>query len=135
MTIKWVKSDPLVMNGEPFCYGSRMTVRQLLEERRHGYDLTRILTDHPELKRLGVASAWAYAAAHPERYAEFVGRRRLAGRARLHGAEAATLPEQLRIPGVVVDRGRPCRPDRCVPDRAGPPDRVRPRRGHFRPGW
>ena len=60
MTIKWVKSDPLVMNGEPFCYGSRMTVRQLLEERSHGYDLTRILADHPELQatrrrvRLGV---------------------------------------------------------------------------------
>jgi len=31
MTIKWVKVDPLVMNGEPFCYGSRITVRQLLE--------------------------------------------------------------------------------------------------------
>ena len=48
MTIKWVKSDPLVMNGEPFCYGSRLTVRQLLELRSNGYDLTRILTDHPE---------------------------------------------------------------------------------------
>jgi uncharacterized protein (DUF433 family) len=34
MTIKWVKVDPLVMNGEPFCYGSRLTVRQLLELRR-----------------------------------------------------------------------------------------------------
>ena len=31
MTIKWVQVDPLVMNGEPFCYGSRLTVRQLLE--------------------------------------------------------------------------------------------------------
>ncbi len=38
------------MNGEPFCYGWRLTVRQLLELRRHGYDLTRILTDHPELQ-------------------------------------------------------------------------------------
>ena len=27
MTIKWVKLDPLVMNGEPFCYGTRLTVR------------------------------------------------------------------------------------------------------------
>jgi uncharacterized protein (DUF433 family) len=53
MTIKWVKVDPLVMNGEPFCYGSRLTVRQLLEMRAGGYDLTRILTDHPELRRLG----------------------------------------------------------------------------------
>ena len=31
MTIKWVQVDPLVMNGEPFCYGSRLTVRQLRE--------------------------------------------------------------------------------------------------------
>jgi len=30
MTIKWVKVDPLVMNGEPFCYGSRLTVRRRL---------------------------------------------------------------------------------------------------------
>ena len=37
MTIKWVKVDPLVMNGEPFCYGSRLTVRQLLELRRNGF--------------------------------------------------------------------------------------------------
>ena len=103
MTIKWVKTDPLVMNGEPFCYGSRMTVRQLLEERRHGYDLTRILTDHPELKTLGVATAWAYAAQHPERYAEFLAADgSLAGPGFTTG-EAAILPEQLRIPGVVVE--------------------------------
>ena len=38
------------MNGEPFCYGSRLTVRQLLELRANGYDLTRILKDHPELR-------------------------------------------------------------------------------------
>jgi uncharacterized protein (DUF433 family) len=104
MTVKWVKSDPLVMNGEPFCYGSRMTVRQLLEERRHGYDLTRILTDHPELKTLGVATAWVYAAAHPERYGEF-----LTADGSLAGPgftpdEAAILPDHLRIPGVVLDR-------------------------------
>ena len=41
MTIKWVKVDPLVMNGEPFCYGSRLTVRQLLELRRNGFGLYR----------------------------------------------------------------------------------------------
>src|SRR6202142_4245342 len=72
MTIKWVQVDPLVMNGEPFCYGSRLTVRQLLEMRRSGYDLTRILTDQPELRRLGIAFAYCYAAGHPERYAEFL---------------------------------------------------------------
>ena len=103
MTVKWVKVDPLVMNGEPFCYGSRLTVRQLLEERSHGYDLTRILTDHPELRRLGVASAWTYAAAHRERYAEFFGADgNLAGPG-FSPAEAAILPAHMRIPGVVLD--------------------------------
>ncbi len=71
MTIKWVQQDPLVMNGEPFCYGSRLTVRQLLELRSSGYDLTRILTDHPELRTVGVAAAFTFAANHRERYADF----------------------------------------------------------------
>ncbi len=71
MTIKWVQQDPLVMNGEPFCYGSRLTVRQLLELRANGYDLTRIKTDHPELRTLGIAAAYVYAAEHRERYADF----------------------------------------------------------------
>jgi uncharacterized protein (DUF433 family) len=102
MTIKWVTSDPLVMNGEPFCYGSRMTVRQLLEERRHGHDLTRILADHPELKTLGVATAWAFAAAHPERYAEFLAADGSLAGPGLSGDEAAGLPDTLRIPGVVL---------------------------------
>ena len=39
MTIKWAQVDPLVINGEPFCYGSRLTVRQLLELRRSGFEL------------------------------------------------------------------------------------------------
>src|SRR4029078_12724210 len=74
MTIKWVQQDPLVMNGEPFCYGSRLTVRQLLELRSNGYDLTMILKDHPELSVLGIAAAYVYAADHKERYAEFFAR-------------------------------------------------------------
>ncbi|MEI7742247.1 MAG: DUF433 domain-containing protein [Chloroflexota bacterium] len=102
MTIRWVKSDPLVMNGEPFCYGSRLTVRQVLELRRNGYTLVDLLKDHPELKMMGVASAFAYAAAHKDRYAEF-----FAADGSLEGPgytadEAARLPESLRIPGVVV---------------------------------
>ncbi len=105
MTIKWVQADPLVMNGEPFCYGSRVTVRQLLEMRAGGYDLTRILTDHPELRRVGVAAAFCYAADHRERYAAF-----FATDGGLVGPgytdeEAATLPEELRRPGVVVATG------------------------------
>jgi uncharacterized protein (DUF433 family) len=102
MTIKWDQQDPLVMNGEPFCYGSRLTVRQLLELRANGYDLTRILKDHPELKRLGVAAAYTYAADHRERYADyFEADGSLAGPG-YSEPEAAGLPIQYRRAGIVV---------------------------------
>jgi uncharacterized protein (DUF433 family) len=102
VTIKWVKVDPLVMNGEPFCYGSRLTVRQLLELRSNGYGLTELLKDHPELRVVGIAAAYTFAANHPERYAEF-----LEADGSLTGpgyseAEAARLPEQYRLPGIVI---------------------------------
>ena len=91
-----------MMNGEPFCYNSRLTVRQLLEERSNGYDLTRILKDHPELRVVGVAAAYAFAAAHRDRYAEF-----FAADGSLLGpgytdVEAAGLPSHYRIPGIVT---------------------------------
>lgn len=102
MTIKWVKSDPLVMNGEPFCYGSRLTVRQLLELRSNGYGLTELLTDHPELRVVGVAAAFAFAARNRERYEEFFeADGSLAGPGYTE-AEAARLPEQYRLPGIVI---------------------------------
>jgi uncharacterized protein (DUF433 family) len=102
LTIKWVQQDPLVMNGEPFCYGSRITVRQLLEMRANGYDLPRILMDHPELRTVGIAAAFAYASTHRDRYDEF-----FEGDGSLRGpgytdAEAAGLPSQYRLPGVVI---------------------------------
>ena len=102
MTIKWVQTDPLVMNGEPFCYGTRLTVRNILEMRRGGYPLARMLKEHPELRRMGVAAAYAYAAAHRPRYAEF-----FAADGSLIGPgytaeEAAGLPTQYRIKGVVT---------------------------------
>jgi pimeloyl-ACP methyl ester carboxylesterase len=73
--------------------------------RRSGYDLTRILTDNPELRWLGIAFAFCYAADHPERYAEF-----LAADGSLVGpgfteAEAAGLPDELRRTGVVLAVG------------------------------
>jgi len=71
MTIKWVASDPLVMNGEPFCYGTRLTVRNLLEMRSNGLTPTEMLAQHPELKRVGIAEAFRYAAEHQERYEAF----------------------------------------------------------------
>ncbi len=102
MTIKWVKVDPLVMNGEPFCYGSRLTVHQVLEMRRNGYTVEDLLKDHPELRLVGIASAYVYAADHRERYAEFFDADgSLVGPGCTHD-EASGLPERLRIPGVVI---------------------------------
>jgi len=102
VTIKWVKVDPLVMNGEPFCYGSRLTVRQLLELRANGYDLTDILTDHPELRTLGIASAYAFAAENRDRYGAFFDADGALMGPGLSDEEAAILPVELRIPGIVV---------------------------------
>jgi uncharacterized protein (DUF433 family) len=102
MTIKWVKVDPLVMNGEPFCYGTRLTVRQLLELRRNGYGLTELIKDHPELRRLGIAAAYAYAAEHRERYAEFFEPDGSIAGPGYSEDEAADLPVQYRLPGIVV---------------------------------
>mgnify|MGYP000188558809 FL=1 len=102
MTIKWVQQDPLVLNGEPFCYGSRLTVRQLLESRANGQDLTRLLTDHPELRVLGIAAAYTYAAEHRERYAEFFEADGSLVGPGYTEAQAAGLPAQYRVPGVVI---------------------------------
>jgi len=102
MTIKWVQQDPLVMNGEPFCYGSRLTVRQLLELRRNGCGLTELIKDHPELKWMGIAAAYTYAAAHRDRYAEFFGPDGSLAGPGYTEAEAAGLPDGYRAPGVVV---------------------------------
>ena len=103
MTIKWVKSDPLVMNGEPFCYGTRLTVRNLLEMRASGMGPDQMIEQHPELRRVGIAEAFSYAADNKARYADFF---ELDGSIRGDGFtpdEAARLPEHLRdLRGVVV---------------------------------
>ncbi len=96
MTIKWVTADPLVMNGEPFCYGTRLTVRNLLEMRRHGLTPAEMLAQHPELKRVGIAEAFRYAREHPARYVDFL---EADGSLVGPGFEpelAQTLPEHLR---------------------------------------
>jgi len=102
MTIKWVAVDPLVMNGEPFCYGSRLTVRQLLELRRNGYGLTDLIKDHPELRTMGIAAAFTFAADHHDRYAEFFEADGSLAGPGYSEAEAAGLPERYRLPGVVI---------------------------------
>jgi uncharacterized protein (DUF433 family) len=102
VTIKWVVSDPLVMNGEPFCYGTRLTVRNILELRSSGYTLTRMLKDHPELRRMGVAAAYEYAGAHRDRYGDFFEADGSIAGPGYSEAEAEGLPEQYRLPGVVI---------------------------------
>jgi uncharacterized protein (DUF433 family) len=107
MTIKWVKVDPLVQNGEPFLYGTRLTVRQLLELRQNGYTLADLLKDHPELRTMGVAAAYCYAADHADRYADFIEPDgSLAGPGYTAG-EAAGLPRQYQRPGIVIKEPLP----------------------------
>ena len=105
MTIKWVQQDPLVLNGEPFCYGSRLTVRQLLELRENGYDLPRLLKDHPELRVIGIAAAYTYAANDRARYADFFEADGSLVGPGYTDAEAAGLPAQYRVPGIVIKSG------------------------------
>jgi uncharacterized protein (DUF433 family) len=106
MTIKWVKVDPLVMNGEPFCYGTRLTVRNVLELRRNGYTLVDMLKDHPELRVVGIAAAFTYASQHRDRYAEFFDTDGTLTGPGYTETEAAGLPDRYRIPGVVI-KARP----------------------------
>jgi uncharacterized protein (DUF433 family) len=102
MTIKWVQRDPLVLNGEAFCYGSRLTVRQLLELRRNGYGLVELEKDHPELRAMGIAAAYAYAGTHRDAYADFFDPDGSLAGPGLTEAEAATLPDLYQVPGIVV---------------------------------
>jgi len=103
MTIKWVKVDPLVMNGEPFCFATRLTVRNLLEMRSNGLAPAAILADNPELRRVGIAEAFLYASENRARYDAFF---QSDGSLRGPGfstEEASGLPEHLRsLAGVVT---------------------------------
>jgi uncharacterized protein (DUF433 family) len=103
MTIKWVKVDPLVMNGEPFCYATRLTVRNVLEMRSNGLSPAAILADNPELRRVGIAEAFLYASENRARYADFF---ETDGSLRGPGfseADAMSLPDHLRgLTGVVT---------------------------------
>ena len=96
MTIKWVAQDPLVLNGEPFCYGTRLTVRNLLEMRSNGLTPAEMLAQHPELKQVGIAAAFRYAAEHRERYAAFFEDDGALKGPGFEAHMAETLPEHLR---------------------------------------
>jgi uncharacterized protein (DUF433 family) len=102
MTIKWVKVDPLVMNGEPFCYGTRLTVRNILEMRANGLTPGQMLAENPELRRIGIAEAFRYAADNKARYTDFFEGATLRGPG-FDAEDAGRLPEHLRdLTGVVV---------------------------------
>lgn len=108
MTIKWVKRDPLVMNGEPFCYGTRLTVRNLLEMRANGLTPSQMLAEHPELRRVGIAEAFLFAAAERSRYAGFFAPDGSLEGPGFSAEEAAQLPGHLRTAaGIVTSAGTP----------------------------
>lgn len=108
MTIKWVKVDPLVMNGEPFCFGTRLSVRNLLEMRANGMTPAEMMAQSPELRLVGIAEAFRYAAAHAERYGTFISPDGSLVGPGLTAEQAAGLPQQLRsMSGVVVSPGEP----------------------------
>lgn len=102
MTIKWVSSDPLVMNGEPFCYATRLTVRNILEMRANGLTPARMLAEHPELRRVGIAEAFLYAAEHRDRYETFFDPHGSLRGPGFRPADGSTLPEHLRASASVV---------------------------------
>ncbi len=103
MTIKWVKVDPLVMNGEPFCYATRLTVRNVLEMRSNGLNPAAILADNPELRRVGIAEAYKFASENRPRYESFFEADGTLKGPGFSDAEASGLPEHLRsLPGIVT---------------------------------
>ncbi len=103
MTIKWVKVDPLVMNGEPFCYATRLTVRNVLEMRSNGLTPAAILAENPELRRVGIAEAYKFASENKPRYGAFFEADGTLKGPGFSDAEASGLPEHLRsLPGIVT---------------------------------
>jgi uncharacterized protein (DUF433 family) len=108
MTIKWVKVDSLVQNGEPFCYGTRLTVRNVLEMRSHGLTPRQMIAEHPELRRVGIAEAFRFAVEHRELYAEFFEPDGSLSGPGYQADEAIDLPPHLRdLAGVVEPLAAP----------------------------
>ncbi len=108
MTIKWVKIDPLVMNGEPFCFGTRLSVRNLLEMRANGLTPDEMIAQSPELRPVGIAEAFRFAAENPQRYASFLDQDGSLAGPGFTAEQAAGLPQHLRsMSGVVTSQGEP----------------------------
>ena len=106
MTIKWVKVGSAR-------HERRAVLLRLAPDRAPAAGaalqrlrLTELLKDHPELRVVGIAAAYTFAADHRERYAEFFeADGSLAGPGYTED-EAARLPEQYRLPGIVVKPSR-----------------------------
>jgi uncharacterized protein (DUF433 family) len=93
----------LVMNGEPFCYATRLTVRNLLEMRANGLTPAEMIARSPELRRVGIAEAFKYAAENRSRYGDFFEKDGSLRGPGFTADEAGALPEHLRsMRGVVV---------------------------------
>jgi uncharacterized protein (DUF433 family) len=91
------------MNGEPFCYGTRLTVRNILEMRANGLSPAQMLADNAELRRVGIAEAFRYAAENRDRYLDFFEPNGTLRGEGFSADDAGTLPENLRgLTGVVV---------------------------------
>jgi uncharacterized protein (DUF433 family) len=91
------------MNGEPFCYATRLSVRNLLEMRASGMTPAAMMGQHPELRRIGIAEAFRYAADNKARYSAFFEADGSISGPGFSSDEAIGLPEHLRgLRGVVV---------------------------------
>jgi len=91
------------MNGEPFCYGTRLTVRNILEMRSNGLTPTEMLGQFPELKRVGIAEAFRYAGDNRTRYSDFFDAKGALEGPGFSSEDAGRLPEHLRgLTGVVT---------------------------------
>ena len=83
------------MNGEPFCYATRLTVRNLLEMRANGLTPAEMMARSPELRRVGIAEAFRTPPRTAARYADFFekdGSLRGPGFTRRRGGGAARAP-------------------------------------------
>jgi hypothetical protein len=61
-----------------------------------------LIKDHPELRRMGIAAAYTFAAEHSDRYAEFFEADGSLAGPGYSEAEAAGLPEPYQLPGIVI---------------------------------
>ena len=62
MNRKYIISDPKIMMGKPIIAGTRITVELILEKLSAGETFEQILDEHPEITRVAINAALAFAA-------------------------------------------------------------------------